>query len=310
MKLTSTLLFLRNYANLFSACFFSKKAGILLLVVSVSIFSSAAQEPPSPAPFEQADNLTDETTSSINLAFALADTQSIHYAYSGDTEKPGILFIHGTPGRWAAFSSYLASTQLQREFFMVSIDRPQWGESTLSGDQDPTTFATQADAINLIFQDYPDKKWILVGHSLGASIAPKVVLKAPDAVAGILLLAGSISPSLGKPRWYNHVANNMFVKWLVPARLRDSNKEIMPLRKELALLKSELEGNTFNTDITQIQGMKDTLVSPKNTAYVRDNWEDKFNSVTIIELEEEGHFLPWRQPNLIVEQLRRMTNNN
>ena len=84
----------------------------------------------------------------------------------------------------------------------------------------------------------------------------------------------------------------------------------MPLRKELALLESELEGNTFNTDITQIQGMKDTLVSPKNTAYVRDNWEDKFNSVTIIELEEEGHFLPWRQPNLIVEQLRRMTNNN
>ena len=57
--------------------------------------------------------------------------QNIVYAYSGDPAKPGLLFIHGTPGGWGAFESYLASPILQEEYFMVSVDRLGWGKSAI-----------------------------------------------------------------------------------------------------------------------------------------------------------------------------------
>jgi hypothetical protein len=43
--------------------------------------------------------------------------QSIVYAYSGDQGNPGLLFIHGTPGGWDAFETYLASPSLTTRIF-------------------------------------------------------------------------------------------------------------------------------------------------------------------------------------------------
>ena len=69
---------------------------------------------------------------------------------------------------------------------------------------------------------------------------------------------------------------------------------------------------TVNLDVklSVIQGMKDKLVSPDNAAYADAVWRPNFKSVEIIQLPEEGHFLPWRQVDLIVEQLRRMASEN
>ncbi len=50
-----------------------------------------------------------ETTISFNdIAIYDGLTQySLHYALAGDITKPGILFLHGTPGSWSAFKTYL-----------------------------------------------------------------------------------------------------------------------------------------------------------------------------------------------------------
>jgi pimeloyl-ACP methyl ester carboxylesterase len=147
---------------------------------------------------------------------------------------------------------------------------------------------------------------LLIGHSLGASIAPKVALYAPDSVDSLLLLAGSLDPKLGKPRWYNWAASTWVISSLIGKSMKYSNREIMGLRKQLKLMNAELKLTTVNADLLIIQGDKDKLVSPKNPSYATEQWQSTFNSIEVVQLSDEGHFLPWRQAPLVVQSLYKL----
>jgi pimeloyl-ACP methyl ester carboxylesterase len=244
--------------------------------------------------------------SEISFDLALIDDHKVHYAAAGDQQKPGVLFIHGTPGGWDAFSSYLESKQLQRDFFMVSVDRMGWGGSQLDPKLIDGGFDLQARAIKAVLDQYPDKRWTLIGHSLGASIAPKVALYAPDSVDSLLLLAGSLNPKLGKPRWYNWAANTWAISSLIGQSMTYSNREIMGLRKQLKLMDAELKLASLDADLMIMQGGRDKLVSPKNPSYVATAWLSTFNNIEVIELADEGHFLPWRQAPLVVKSIYKL----
>ena len=229
---------------------------------------------------------------------------SLHYAFSGNKKsKLGVIFIHGTPGGWAAFERYLVNDQLQKHFFMVSVDRPGWGYSTTNNKKLNGVFSHQASSIASIFNQYPNKKWLIVGHSLGASLAPQVALESPEMVDGLLLLAGSLNPKLGNPRWYNYAAKTWLISKIVGPVMTNSNREIMKLRKQLNVMTDEIENSRLPINVVVIQGLKDKLVSPKNPQYVTEQWQDNFKSVEIIELPEAGHFLPWQQGKEVVKRL-------
>jgi pimeloyl-ACP methyl ester carboxylesterase len=244
--------------------------------------------------------------SGISFHFAAFAQHKTHYASSGNLDKPGVLFIHGTPGDWGAFESYLESTQLQSDFFMVSVDRLGWGESALAPELIDGDFDLQARAIKAVMDQYPTKKWTLVGHSLGASIAPKVALYAPDSVDSLLLLAGSLDPKLGKPRWYNWAASTWAISSLIGSSMRYSNREIMGLRKQLTLMDAELRLTTLGADLLIMQGGKDKLVSPKNPGYAASEWQASFNTIEVMQLGDEGHFLPWRRAPLVMQSLYKL----
>lgn len=231
------------------------------------------------------------------------DKKAIHYAYSGTTSKPGLLFIHGTPGGWGAFEVYLNNAQLQKDFFMISVDRLGWGQSTLPAKEVNGNFTPQAQSIKAVMDKYPGKTWTLIGHSLGASVAPKVALIAPQQTKNLLLLAGSLKPSLGGPRWYNRAASTWLVSRLIGDTMRYSNREIMGLRKQLKIMDQEIKQRQLKTKLVIMQGQKDRLVSPKNPAYVAGAWKTHFKSIKLIELEDEGHFLPWKQTPLVIETI-------
>lgn len=250
--------------------------------------------------------------SSADFAVATVDQFELHYAYSGAPDQPGLMFVHGTPGSWHAFDEYLADPELQQEYFMVAIDRLGWGQSANRqalqdsglGRNKLRNFALQAKSIATVMERYPHKKWLIIGHSLGASIAPKVALHYPHNVSGLLLLAGSLGPQLGKARWYNRAASMILVKWMLPSSLKYSNEEIMALSKELQSIETELQNKTLATEVVVIQGMKDRLVSPKNSAYAQQQWQHKYRRLRIIELADAGHFLPWKQGQLIRQTIR------
>ena len=240
-----------------------------------------------------------------NIKFASADVDEhrLYYAYSGDMDKPGIIFLHGTPGGWGAFEVYLENRQLQQDFFMVSVDRLGWGFSALPPKLINGDFDLQARSITAVMDQYPEKRWIIVGHSLGASMAPKVALMAPEQTDSLFLMAGSLDPKLGKPRWYNRAASTWVVSRLIGKTMRYSNREIMGLRKELKTMAEEIAATKIEASLVIMQGMKDKLVSPRNPAFVQEQWKDKFAKVEVIELASEGHFLPWRQTPLVIETI-------
>jgi len=268
-------------------------AALVVLIANVEVLAE---------PYERSAVLD----SSIKFNFAVIDEHKIHYASSGNPEKPGVLFIHGTPGGWGAFESYLESKRLQHDFFMVSVDRMGWGRSVLDPKSIDGDFELQSLSIKAILDQYPGKKWTLLGHSLGASIAPQVALDAPDSVDSLLLLAGSLKPKLGKPRWYNWAASTWAVSSLIGDSMKHSNREIMGLRKQLTLMDAAIKKSTLDVDMLIMQGKKDKLVSPKNPAYAAAEWQSNFNSIEVLELSDEGHFLPWRQAPLVAQLMYKL----
>jgi len=223
---------------------------------------------------------------------------SLNLAQSGNINSTSaILFVHGSPGDWHAFSDYLQDDDLAQDNLVLSYDRPGWGQSTLGYDL-LGQFEYQARAALTIMQHYPDKHWTIVGHSLGASIAPTIMLNAIRAgysVNAIVLLAGSLEPKLGKPRWFNRFAKFSLVNMLLGDDLRNSNIEILRLHNELMRQDERLKETSVTTRLILVQGARDKLVSPKNAAYVRTAWANTFGQLTIEVIEDEGHFLPWRQ---------------
>lgn len=293
MALMLTLLFLHNSKSHKKLTQFGLLASLLLVMTMTQLAWSQ--------PYERSVIL-DEAIAFETLAHA--DGQ-MHYAYAGNEDKPGILFVHGTPGGWGAFEVYLENEALRKDFFMISVDRLGWGQSTLTeGQHLDGDFTPQSQGIIQIMQAYPAKKWVIVGHSLGASLAPKIALEAPERVAGLLLLAGSLDPKLGKPRWYNRLASTWVVSKLIGEIMSNSNREIMGLRQQLKTMSKTIKHNKLDVKLSVIQGLKDKLVSPKNSTYVDKNWRGHFATIEIIELQDEGHFLPWRQTPLVIDTIR------
>lgn len=273
--------------------------GSLIVLCIVISFVSVLAQPYTPTKVKHPEIQFDQVA---------VDEHQLFYAYSGDEEKPGVIFIHGTPGGWEAFEGYLESARLQDDFFLVSVDRIGWGRSAIPAKQIDGNFAIQSKSIGALMKQFPTKKWTLVGHSLGASIAPKIAIDYPDQVSALLLLAGSLKPSLGSPRWYNYAASTWVIASLIGNTMKYSNREIMGLRKQLKKMDKEIKQADLSTDIIIMQGQKDKLVSPKNPAYVVDAWKDNFASIKLIELENEGHFLPWRRASLVVKSMYELAN--
>ena len=290
------MLTLKSYRNS-KAALLIMKSGLYLTILFLICFVTYKLAWSQPY---QAANVT---SPSIAFNTIQQDDINVHYAYAGDTEKPGVIFVHGTPGDWAAFEAYLLSKTLRDDFFVVSVDRPGWGKSQTQDKKLNGVFDHQARSIKAIFDHYPNKKWIVVGHSLGASLAPQIALESQASVSGMVLLAGSLKPRLGNPRWYNYAASTWLVSKMIGDTMTRANREVMKLRKQLKLMNESLEDNKLNIHVVIVQGLKDKLVSPKNPAFANQQWQDNFASLEIVELEEAGHFLPWDNPHHVLKSI-------
>jgi len=285
---------IRRFKKIVLAILLIGFASLLLIFQSVipSDFARAQEQSP-----------TQNLYSQIKFGSTAIDDHRISFAYAGDANKAGVLFLHGTPGSWNAFDGYLANRQMQRDFFMVSVDRLGWGNSPIPPQIIDGDFTLQARSVIRVMNLYPEKKWTIVGHSLGASMAPKVAIMSPQNTHSLLLLAGSLDPALGRPRWYNSAASTWVVSRLIGKTMRYSNREIMGLKKQLEKMAREVKEHKLPSKLVVMQGQKDRLVSPKNPAFVEQEWKPHFSSVEIIRLPKEGHFLPWRQVPLVIQTI-------
>jgi len=227
----------------------------------------------------------------------------LHYIELTQSDhKPLILFIHGSPGDWSAWSRYLKDFDLKREAHMIAVDRPGYGGSN-RGHVERSLVQQARDIGSLLDKVKLGQRVLLVGHSFGGAVAARLAMDYGSKITDILILAGSIDPSMERTEWYQHFAEWPIVKWLIPKDLMVCNQEILALKNELENM-LPLWGK-LTQRVTVIQGEKDMLVPAKNADFAKRVITNA-KALEIIRIPNEGHFLPWKQYELVKSQILRL----
>ncbi len=222
------------------------------------------------------------------------DGRAIHYVDTNEEAKPLVVFIHGAPGAWDAFSEFLKDPDLVKVARLVSVDRPGYGRSELGTPE--RSLAVQAQLISHVFKhNQPGGGAILVGHSFGGPVAAQLAVDFPQQVAGLVLVAASVDPALEKTKWYQIPAHWKLFSWAVPRDLYSTNEEILPLAKELKML--EPRWIEIEVPVVVLQGGRDTLVPKENADFLARMLDPEI--VSIRKYPKLNHFIPWSNPQLI-----------
>jgi pimeloyl-ACP methyl ester carboxylesterase len=211
-------------------------------------------------------------------------------------QSPMLLFLHGSPGDWKAWSYFLRDQQLASYGQRLAVDRPGFGASQ-PGAIMP---GLRQQAALLAAFIPPGRKAIVVGHSLGGPLAAWLAIDFPDKVCAAVSIAGSLSSRYEAPRWYNHLAEWTVVQWALPKEMVWSNREMMPLSAQLQEL--ETMWSQLRVPLVLLQGGKDSLVDPRTVNEVQALAPKSHLKVLVY--PDESHFLLWEKPQLVVDAIR------
>ncbi len=213
---------------------------------------------------------------------------NLHFAKTGNDTLPTLLFIHGSPGSWDAFSVYMKDKDLLTKFRMVSIDRPGFGYSEFG---DAKNMADQSAIVSPLLQYINNKKPVyVIGHSLGGPLAIKLAADNPAAFAGIILLAASVAPAEEPKEWLRGIVASSSLEYLMPGAFRPSNKEIWYFKKDIVPLSKQF--GAITCDVWIVHGDKDKFVPVGNAAYAAKMLVHAKSIHTTI-LKNAPHFIPW-----------------
>ncbi len=237
---------------------------------------------------------------------AASREQTINYLHVGDTTKPLIIFIHGSPGSLSAFIDFMKDSALLKKAQLISVDRPGFGESNFGYGM--KSLKQQVDCVQPIVKRHKSNhKVILVGHSLGGPFIARMAMDFPELVDGLIIVAGSISPDLEpNETWFRAPLATPFFKWILPRSFRASNTEIYHLKPDLQDMLPLWSKVTC--PVTVIQGGKDSLVDPGNADFAKQMLINS-KSVEIVYKPNMDHFVPWTNPELIRSSVLDMLGN-
>lgn len=231
-----------------------------------------------------------------------AGFRNMHYVSAGDSLKPLVLFVHGSPGSLSAFIDYLADTVLLHRTFLITADRPGFGYSNFGNGE--TSLQKQAEILKPILEEYKkNRPIILVGHSLGGPLIARMAIDYPQLVDGLIIVAGSIDPELEPDEtWFRAPLATPFLSWILPRSFRASNEEIYQLKPQLEMMLPLW--SSITCPVIVIQGKKDSLVPAANADFARKMLVNA--PVEFVFKDDMDHFVPWSNPELIRDAILKM----
>ena len=231
--------------------------------------------------------------------FYEANSRPMHYVSVGDSSLSPVLFVHGSPGSWDNFKAFLKDTFLLNRCLLLAVDRPGFGYSDKGGGEAKLT--AQAAALLPILRGQK-KPVILVGHSYGGPTIVKMAIDYPQYIKGLVIVAGSVDPDLEPSNWYRYLLHYPPLSWIIPSFFRSSNDELLPLKDELEAMASDW--SKIRCPVVIVQGKKDMLVPADNAKFAARKL--KHVRVTTIWKDDMNHFVPWSDPDLILEGIARI----
>ena len=230
------------------------------------------------------------------------DGREMNYVEIGDTSLPIIIFIHGAPGSFDAFETYLQDEDLLQKAHLISVDRAGYGYSDFGKSE--VSIEKQAALLQPILErKKQDKPLLLVGHSYGGPVSARLAMDFPDLVDAMILLAPALSPEDERVFWVSYPADFFLIKWLLPKPIRVSNDEKLAHAEELQKMLPFWKN--INIPTTIMQGDKDWIVPPANADFAEKMIAKAY--LNMIRIDSASHFVPWTQydlvKKLILEQL-------
>ena len=212
----------------------------------------------------------------------------IHYAKTGNDSFPTLLFVHGSPGSWDAFSVYMQDKDLLGKFRMVSIDRPGFGYSQFG---DARNMRENTQLISQLWASINNGKPVYaVGHSLGGPIVLDLAAENKNVFNALVLLAASVDPAEEpKEKWRGFLYKTR-LEYLFPGAFRPSNRELWFFKTDVKLLPDQFA--KVNCDVWIIHGDKDKFVPVGNADYSEKMFVNA-KTVHKIILKNAPHFIPW-----------------
>lgn len=227
------------------------------------------------------------------------DHRVINYVRTGYGENPLVLFVHGSPGSLSAFIEFLADSVLLKHFMLITTDRPGFGYSNF-GFAEPSINKQSELLIPIVRKHRKNKPVILVGHSLAAPVIAQMAVNHPDLINGLVIVAGSIDPALEpNESWFRVPLATPFLSWILPRSFRASNEELYNFKSELENMMPVWE--EIKIPVVVVQGGKDVLVDHRNADFAKKMITNA--PVEIIYKENMNHFVPWSNPELVLEAI-------
>ena len=221
-----------------------------------------------------------------------------HYVTGGTPGKPKVIFVHGSPGSWDGYAKYFSDPKLSTSAYLVSVDRAGYGGSE-KGVPEPSLLNQMRRIQPLLDLDDPTQPVILVGHSFGGPVVVRLAMEADSRVRSMVILAGSVDPSLEQKKWFQYPADWFFIRWLLPSALDVCNQEIEPLKGELEKIIPLWP--KIRAHVTVIQGLEDDLVPPGNADFVEARIDPK--RLQVMRLPGVNHFVPWLKYDLVTSTI-------
>jgi len=246
--------------------------------------------------FSQKETVAASQDGTVVQTLGSLDYVEINTPSSSAQAKQLIIFVHGTPGSYTAFRSYLNDPVMQEKFHMISVTRPGWRSDE---EEKVPSLDKQAAALRpLLDMDRSGKGALLMGHSYGGPVVARTAMNYSDLVAGLIFVATTGDPELSGPRWYNRFAVAL-PRFMLGASLKGANAEIMPLRPQLEAMLPHWQELTMPVLI--VQGDKDRLVHPGNALFMQRMLIN--SDVRYLHREGLGHFVLWEEAPLIRDNL-------
>ena len=231
----------------------------------------------------------------------------LRYIATGKPDGPILLFVHGSPGELGGWLDYLKDKTLRRNFALLALDRPGYGESARG--RANGSLSWQARALLSVLQDFKKKhpasdeshrRVVLLGHSLGGPIVLRFAIDFPGKASALVLLASPADPKQEEWAWFNRLAEYWAVQLFLPQDWITSNRELKPLREELSRMQTHF--GDIRCPVLLIHGREDGLVPVANAAFLKQHLIHASGSLYYTP-KSEDHFVIWSRRPWVTQRI-------
>lgn len=226
--------------------------------------------------------------------------RKISYAWTGNPSAQMLLFVHGSPGSRKGWSHFLLNKNLQSRYFILSVDRPGYGNS--GGGKTELSVKKQSDDIReLLKLNKSRTRPILIAHSYGGPVIAKMAMDYPEEIGGLIFVASSVDPDLEETKLIQHIGALWGIRNIIPDDLRVCNEEIFALKPQLKEMVQDWH-KLQSIPVAIIHGDKDELVPVENVLFLKNHLTDK-QIIHINIIPGMNHFIPWERPETILQAI-------